>query len=299
MEDNIDATKQSRKVLKIYLLSIFVVLITIFTYVFNSPFNNKDILIHIKDGESISTLSTELLSKDAIRSELVFKIFLKIIGKKSGIISGDYLIKKNTPIWTVSWQVGRGHHNVEPIKVTIKEGLSNDEIASLLADNLTGFRKDLFISGALQKQGFLFPDTYYLYSLDTADEIIQKLSTNFKNRTKNLDLSKSDKSLSEIITMASILEGEAAGKDDAGIISGILWKRIAMGMPLQVDTDKSTYASKGLPALPLNNPGLITINAALNPIDSPYLYYLHDKNGKVHYAVTFAEHKRNISNYLK
>ena len=110
---------------------------------------------------------------------------------------------------------------------------------------------------------------------------------------------KSGKSLLEIITMASILQGEASGENDIGIISGILWKRISLGMPLQVDVDKNTYTSKGLPSDPLNNPGLLSIEGALNPINSSYLYYLHDKNGNAHYAVTFEEHKRNISKYLK
>lgn len=99
--------------------------------------------------------------------------------------------------------------------------------------------------------------------------------------------------------MASILEGEAKGKEDIGLISGILWKRISLGMPLQVDVDRSTYEKKGFPVAPLNNPGLMSINASLNPIASKYLYYLHDKNGKVHYATSYEEHKRNINNYLK
>ena len=70
-------------------------------------------------------------------------------------------------------------------------------------------------------------------------------------------------------------------------------------MPLQVDIDKSTYLEKGLPEKPLNNPGLLSIRAAINMENSSYLYYLHEKNGNVHYAVSFDEHKRNISKYLK
>ena len=299
MDENIDKKKQTIKMLKIYLLSIFIVIITIFTFVFSSPFGNKDILIHIKEGESSSALSAELLSKNIIRNELFFRVFLKIISKNNGIISGDYLIRKNTPVWIVSWQVGRGHNNVEPVRVTIREGLTNDEIASLLDSRFPNFNKQLFIAKSSEKQGYLFPDTYYLYQLDTVDEIIQKLSSNFKNRISSLNLLKSNKSLSDAIIMASILEGEASGKEDVRIISGILWKRISLGMPLQVDIDRSTYTTKGLPLNPLNNPGLVTINAALDPLDSPYLYYLHDKNGKVHYASTYAEHRQNITNYLK
>ena len=105
--------------------------------------------------------------------------------------------------------------------------------------------------------------------------------------------------------MASILEKEAFGDIDRDVISGILWKRLQKGMPLQVDASNmfdnpfDTYKNKGLPPAPINNPGVKAIEAALSPKDSPYLYYLHDKTGKVHYAISFAEHKKNIAAYLR
>ena len=149
------------------------------------------------------------------------------------------------------------------------------------------------------KQGYLFPDTYFFFPGDTALEIIEILSNNFNNKIKDLPIKNSGKNLSEIITMASILEGEAKGKEDIYIISGILWKRISIGMPLQVDVDKLTYEVKGLPPNPINNPGLLSIRSALLPISSSYLYYIHDKEGLVHYAENFQEHKKNIEIYLK
>jgi UPF0755 protein len=98
--------------------------------------------------------------------------------------------------------------------------------------------------------------------------------------------------------MASLIEGEAKGDIDRGIISGILWKRIKIGMPLQVDASPETYKVKGLPKSPIGNPGIKTIEAAINPQNSPYFYYLHDKNGNIHYAKTFTEHEANIKKYL-
>jgi len=120
--------------------------------------------------------------------------------------------------------------------------------------------------------------------------------------------------------MASIIEKESLNGDERQIVSGILWKRISLGMPLQVDatflyingkasaeltkddlnidSPYNTYRNKGLPPGPINNPGLDAIVAALYPKDSPYLYYLHDKKGKVHYAKTFNEHVANKRKYL-
>lgn len=286
------------RILNISLITSFILF---HFYFLSAPYNNRDVITHISSGQSINSILLELKNKNVVRNDFTLKVFIKLLKSGSGIISGDYLIKKNSPVYIVAWQVARGHHNIEPIKITIREGLTNQEMASLLADKLVDFQKDLFLVSINDKQGYLFPDTYFFFPQDTASEIIEKLSNNFKNKIKTLSspINRSGKSLSEIITMASILEGEAGGVDDVGTISGILWKRISLEVPLQVDIDKSTYTTKGLPKKPLNNPGLSSINASINPIKSSYLYYLHDKNGKVYYAVTFLEHKRNISNYLK
>jgi UPF0755 protein len=302
MNDNINTIEQINKNNKLKNIPLIVgaVVFSLY-YLLSAPINSKDVTIHISSGQSINFVSSELKDKGVIRSEFTLKVFIELLKSGNGIVAGDYLITKNSPVFTVAWQVARGYHKVTQIKVTIIEGSTNEEIANLLADKLTGFHKDLFLSEANAKQGYLFPDTYFFFPQDTREEIVEKLSNNFKNKIKSISssINSSGKSLSDIIIMASILEREASGKDDAGVISGILWKRISLGMPLQVDADMTTYKTKGLPEQPLNNPGLAFINTALNPVKSPYLYYLHDKNGKVHYAVTFEEHKRNIANYLK
>jgi UPF0755 protein len=129
------------------------------------------------------------------------------------------------------------------------------------------------------------------------------------------------RTLKDIITMASILEREANGKDEARVISGILWKRIQKNMPMQVDatflysiqkgssaltqtdlkTDGpyNTYTRTGLPVGPIGNPGTVMIDAALHPTDSPYWYYLHDDKGGIHYAKTYQEHLKNKKLYIR
>jgi UPF0755 protein len=99
--------------------------------------------------------------------------------------------------------------------------------------------------------------------------------------------------------MASLVEEEAKGDEDREYISGILWKRLSINMPLQVDAAPSTYEKRGLPENPITNPGLEAIQAAIHPKNSPYLYYLHDKEGNIHYARNFEEHKANKLKYLK
>jgi UPF0755 protein len=127
--------------------------------------------------------------------------------------------------------------------------------------------------------------------------------------------------ISDSIIMASLIEKEARTTGNRKIVSGILWSRLALGMPLQVDavfgyifnrdtyspsfadlkvdSPYNTYVHAGLPPGPINNPGLDAILAALHPTKTNYLYYLTDKNGVMRYATTFAEHQANQRKYLK
>lgn len=301
MDENIDTIRPKNKILNIQILSIFIIIVLIIFYFLSAPFKNNDVLIHISRGRPLSSISSELINDQAIRSDLTLKFFIKLLGTKKGIISGDYLIKKNSPIWIVAWQISRGHHNVLPIKVTLKEGVTKNNMAKILADKIPNFNTDLFLNDPRSKEGYLFPDTYFFYSLSSTDEIITDITANFQKRISPIDkdIKSGNHSLSDIIIMASILEKEASDKNDITIISGILWKRIQLGMPLQVDAATITYKEVGLPESPIDNPGILAIKAALYPQESVYLFYLHDKDGNVHYAVDFNEHRSNILKYLK
>jgi len=127
-------------------------------------------------------------------------------------------------------------------------------------------------------------------------------------------------SLEEIVIMASILEEEGITFQDRRMMSGVLWNRINIGMPLQVDavfpyiigkntyqvnledlkteSPYNTYVNKGLPPGPITNPGFNSIVAALDPVKHDYLYYLSDKQHNTYYAKTFDEHKRDRVLYL-
>lgn len=178
----------------------------------------------------------------------------------------------------------------ENVKVTIPEGSTNIQIANLISKQIPNFDSKKFIESASSLQGYLFPDTYFFYKSETPENVILRLRTNFDKKSPTESI--------EILTMASILEEEAT-QNDIKIISGILWKRLKKNMPLQVDADKSTYLKVGLPDMPISNPGLTSINAAMNPTESSYYYYIHDKDGTAHFANTYEEHKLNIKKYLK
>jgi UPF0755 protein len=135
------------------------------------------------------------------------------------------------------------------------------------------------------------------------------------------DIAAFGKSLSDIVILASLLEEEARTTNTRRTIAGILWKRLAIGMPMQVDaafakvngkntyqlteddlkTDHpyNTYTRAGLPPGPITNPGIDALHAALRPVETDWLYYLSDSDGNMHYARTHDEHLRNKRLYIR
>lgn len=271
-------------------------------FLFLSPPNDfpSGAIVKIEQGKSLRAISLLLKDGHIIRSRTAFEAALVLFGK-GRVIATDYYLESKLPVFEVARRMSRGEQHITELKITIPEGFSNAEIAGILATKLVYFDKDKFLAEAGKEEGYLFPDTYYFLVVDNVPDVIKAMKGNFEKKISPLrpEIVSSGRTEKEIIIMASVIEKEAKGDADRNIISGILWKRIDNGMPLQVDAAPETYKAKGLPKSPVGNPGLEAINAAIHPLASPYLYYLHDKTGATHYARTFAEHKRNIAKYLK
>lgn len=298
----LEEQKKSKKTkARLIVCLALLVLVCVVCFISYTPQRENDTIIHVSKKDTVTSISMVLKNEGVIKNTSLFKGVISILYRDKKISTGDYKFSKNSSFAQIVWQLVTSNHKIDPIKVTIREGLDNEEIAGLLDSKISNFDKNLFLSKTVNLQGYLFPDTYFFFPLSTTEEIIDEMSGNFEKRIEGLDidLSSSSKKLEDIVIMASILEGEAKGSKDNEMISGILWKRLALGIPLQVDVDKTTYTSKGLPEKPLNNPGLSSIKAAMNPKTSNYLFYLHDKNGEVHYASDYTDHKKNINLYLK
>ncbi len=283
----------------------------------------KDATILVEKGASLGEVSLLLKNGNTIRSRGLFELCARVTGGDKPIVAGRYLFKEPISVCAVAFRIVHGISGIPAIRVTIPEGMSNKEIALLFASKLPKFDSVLFLEQLRNKEGYLFPDTYFFTGDTTTEDIEMVMNENFNKKTEPLKtaIEASKHSLSDIIIMASILEKEATTEEDKGIVSGILWKRISKGMPLQVDATfmyllgkksseitaadlkmksaYNTYRNKGLPAGPIGNPGIIAIRAAINPSPSPYFYYLSDDNGVMHYAKTFAEHVANKAKYLK
>ncbi len=274
----------------------------LFFFVFPAPDNfPPNTLYKVAEGSSLEKISADLYDLHLIRSRSAFEFFVTLSGGDRRIKDGYYLFDRKTPVYNISLRLAMGDRHLVPEKITIPEGTNLKQIAEIFSAKLPNFDKTKFLAEASDKEGYLFPDTYFFFSPDTEEDVLRAMEENFSKRISSLlpAIKSSGHSEGDIIIMASLLEKEAKGKEDRPIISGILWKRLSMGMPLQADVAPGTYKRKGLPSEPIGNPGLGSIKDAIYPESSPYLYYLHDKEGIAHFAATFSEHEANIRKYLK
>ncbi len=284
---------------KIYIV-IFVVVIALFFLNAPTDFPTGSVF-SVEKGDSLRSVSQGLKENNYIRSRVVFEAFVILFGGEKRVFSADYFFENKLTVYEIAHRIVRGERNLAPVKATVPEGFTTSEIAELFSQKLPSFNKEKFLSKAKNLEGYLFPDTYFFFSDDDEEKVLKAMQDNFNKKIAPLrdSIAKSGKSEKEIIIMASLVEGEAEGDQDREYIAGILWKRLSIGMALQVDVAPVTYKERGLPSAPINNPGLKAIEATLNPKKSDYLYYLHDDDGKIYYASSYAGHQANINKYLR
>jgi len=285
--------------------------------------SSQEILITIEEGMTLSEVTNFLFDMRIIRYPALFKGLAFIFGGgDDGIIAGDYFFKSPPTVLGVAFRLTSGRYGVELVELTIPEGASVFEISLIAGKLLNEFDSERFLELAKDDEGYLFPDTYLFLPNTKAEEVHRVMRENFNKKIFSLKpaIRRTKKDVHEIITMASLLEEEAKDTETRRLISGVLWKRIDIGMLLQVDatfiyiigkntfeltlddlkidSPYNTYRYKGLPPGPISNPGIDSIKAAINPEESDYLFYLADLTGETHFSETFEEHKQKKARYL-
>lgn len=302
--------------------------------------NSSDNYIFIKKNATIEQVAKQLQEKGIIKSQNVFIYYSKTKGLKGSVKGGNYIIKAKTKLKDLIIRLEGG--KPEFAVISIPEGYTLYQIARKLEENnlvkkedvLKGTLNDLKDNSLILSkkdvyydlEGYLFPDTYYIPIDATKNEIINIMVDRFKMvftdkykaRAKELELD-----VDEVITIASLIEREAANDSERNKIAGVIYNRVKKGMPLQVDAaviyantkgekniDKvyystlkieskyNTYLYKGLPPGPIASPGKASIEAALYPEKSDYLYYVANGNGHV-FSKTYEEHLINVKKYIK
>jgi UPF0755 protein len=301
----------------------FFVIFTLYLFFLSAPFHFPvGHIVKVQDGSSLDDIALDLKKNEVIKHPWLFKTLAYLSGNQKSLVAGSYFFERKSGLVSVLGRISAGNYGLDPTFVTLPEGATIREMSQILSSTFEDFDGEEFIKLAEDKEGFLFPDTYSFLPSVRPEEVVSIMRINFNKKTEDLlvEIKESGYTLEEIITMASILEEEARTQESRETIAGILWKRIEIGMPLQVDavfpyiigkntyeltyedldfdSPYNTYRYKGLPPGPITNPGLDSIKATLNPKESQYLFYLSDMSGNMHYAVDFETHKRNKALYI-
>ncbi len=306
-------------------LALFALALASFGFAASAPggFPVGEVFV-VEKGETLSGAARGLDAQEIIRSPFLFKAFLTFFAGSKGLAAGDYYLPEKQGVIGIAWRLSRGQYGLENVRVTIPEGLNVEEIAVRLGETFNTFDADEFLRIASPYEGYLFPDTYLFLPNVAPEQVLKAMTDNYQRRIVALEseIKAFGKPIKDVITMASIIEDEARTEESRRMIAGILWKRLSIDMPLQVDAafakvngksassdltlddlkienPYNTYVNRGLPPGPISNPGLDSIRATVTPVASQYFYYLTDNDGVMRYAATHDGHVANKERYLR
>ena len=274
----------------------------------------------VSRGETIRAVADGLRERNFIISPSLFILSVRALGEN--VRWGSYHFTEPRSVFSRSRELYRGDHGTALKRVVIPEGSNVYEIADIFDGVFADFDKTAFQDYALEYHGYLYPDTYFFPETDISPHLLTGIMTEtFKRRTADLFRSYDGPfSEREIITLASIVELEARRRGDREKIASVLFNRLEAGIPLQVDvsflfisgkhtftlnrsdlrTDdpSNTYRYRGIPPIPITNPGRDAVEAVLSAPDTDYLYFLADFGGTTHFSITYEEHLRKKELYI-
>jgi UPF0755 protein len=309
--------------MEIVFLIIFLIL-SFWVYMSGVPYHFKpNSTITIEDGEILKKVATKLKQNNLIRSETLFVVSMILQNKDKKVVPGEYLFDKPISIFEIEERITQGKFGFPFKSVTLKEGLTLEQMGSILDRTFPNFDYELFLEKTSAFEGFYFPDTYIFPENVKTVKVIETIQNTFQLKIREIEplINASKRSLDEIIIMASIVEKEATA-DSRQEVANILWHRIDINMPLQVDAtfvysidkhsfnvtkaemrDKdnpyNTYVHLGLPPTAISNPGIESIKAAANQQPTENIFFLTGRDGEMYYAVTHDEHVKNKAKYLR
>jgi UPF0755 protein len=279
-------------------------------------------------GSTLGEISKQLYEKKIISNEQMFRWAVQVMGKEKEIPIGTFQLVDTQSNYDIIKQLVYG--SPELIKVRLLEGWSVKQIAAYL-NEVMGFEPDEILDISkdyrfLKKhnikastiEGYLFPDTYLFFNGDTPTSVLDNVVSEYKkfwrdafrDRARELNMTEH-----EVVTLASIIEGEAIYDKERPTISGVYHNRLNRGMRLQadptiqyiiedgprrllnrdlrIDSPYNTYKNKGLPPGPINSPGAQSLKAALYPEENEYLFFVARGDG--YHTFTTNEKDHNIA----
>lgn len=296
----------------------------------------KDVVIDIETGTGLSAIASQLKSRKVIKSENLFLALTMLKGSYRDLKAGEYEFRKGESLNSIVNKIIEGRVRLR--KITVPEGKNIYEISGILSRNSIADRSE-FMSLATDSQvvqditdtnsdsleGYLYPDTYYFPKNAGPLKVINSMTDHFFRVFEELKSKEARTWLSdrEVIILASMIEKETGYDSERDIISSVFHNRLRVGMKLDCDptviygllpdfdgnltkrdlrsTDNpyNTYTRRGLPPGPIANPGRKSLEAALNPADTEYFYFVSKGDGSHKFSKTYNEHIKAVNRHIR
>jgi UPF0755 protein len=296
--------------------------------------SQKTARVILPPGASFGAVTDSLASHGVVTNKRWFKLLARVRGVDRSVHAGVYEFPGGTSEWKVLGMLAHGKKAA--LRFTVPEGLTILEVAALAAERL-GIPEDSFITAARDGktatallgfpvpsfEGFLRPETYILPADVDADELVRVMAEGFKSAWQpawDVRLDSLRMTRLALVTLASIVEGEARADDERETIAGVYRNRLRIGMALQADptvqyaislkrgrrksrlfekdyqfkSPYNTYLNPGLPPGPVNSPSRRSLEAALYPAPVHYLYFVAGPDGRHIFSRTYNEHLRAV-----
>lgn len=334
------------------IIFIFIVVVFLGYRIFFAPVskNSEKVDITIEKGSTFLSIADQLKQEKLIRSTLFYKLYIKF-SKESGLHEGMYTLDRSMNVREiVSVLKEKSTRNPNAVVITFKEGIHMRKIASLIEEKTNHTKEEVFallknttyLDSIIQKywfltediknadiyyslEGYLFPNTYEFSGKDVPiEDIFEKMLDNMEQKLQpyQKQMMESSYSIHQLLTLASIVELEAAQSDDRSGVAGVFYNRLKAGWPL--GSDVTTYYAIGidmserdlyqfelqeynsyntrsskmagkLPIGPICIPSIESIEATIMPKQHNYLYFVADKNKKTYFSRTDMEHNKIIA----
>lgn len=297
-----------------------------------------EVAIPIEAGADLNEITALLKENNVIQYPWAFKLFASLSKKNIDYKERTYLLNTEMGYSEIFSTLRSTSNKKQTVMVTIPEGKEQREIAEILAEKgvcsaedfmnacNTGTYDYSFLENIPDRpsrlEGYLFPDTYEFYvGEENPENVVKRFLDNFANKFTEEMLAKVNKSgltLDEIVTLASIIEREAASDSDRATVSSVFWNRLnskqypylqscaTVQYVLQerkailsvedtrIESPYNTYQNKGLPEGPISSPGVASLKAALEPEKTDYYFFVVSASGEHVFSTNYEEHLKAV-----
>jgi UPF0755 protein len=300
----------------------------------HAPYKGYDAaeqFVEIPMGSSVPVIGRRLEESGVVRDAWLFRLAVRL-SRAGTLKAGEYRFDQPLSAIEVARRLERG--DVYLRSITFREGLTIREMADLFDREGFGPRQafmdaasraeliETLDPAATDLEGYLFPDTYRLPRRATADTLVTAMIARFRREFESTLPARAEaigRTVREVVTLASLVEKETGKPEERRVVSGVYTNRLRIGMGLQCDptvlyalhregldvknltrehlrfdSPYNTYRYAGLPPGPIAAPGRASIDAAIDPADVPYLYFVSRNDGSHVFATTLQEHNRNV-----